>query len=87
MWIDKNPEADYTYGICSRRTLWQDTIRHCHGKMKRYNCNLALADLPEALERHCLFLNKFGLEVDGSVVTCLYEHLTSGLVNYKPQPK
>jgi hypothetical protein len=44
--------------------------------MKRYICNLALADLPEALEHDCLFLNKFDLSVDPTSVACLHQHWT-----------
>jgi hypothetical protein len=44
--------------------------------MKRYICNLALADLPEAFERDCLFLNKFDLGVDSASVACLHQHWT-----------
>jgi hypothetical protein len=69
-------------GLCVRRTLWEDTVRHCHGAMKRYNCNLAMADLPEALEKRCLFLNKFGVDIDGTVITCLHQHLTTAAQKY-----
>ena len=73
---DKSPTVDMNRGLCVRRTLWEDTVRHCRGKMKRYICNLSIGDYPEALEKPCLFLNKFGLDVDGSAITCLYQHLT-----------
>ena len=44
--------------------------------MKRYICNLALPDLPEAMERQCLFLNKFDLSVDPIPVACIHQYLT-----------
>ena len=64
-------------GLCVRRTLWEDTVKQCHGRMKRYICNLSLEDFPEVFEKNCLFLNKFGVDVDGSAITCLYQHLTT----------
>ncbi len=72
--LDKNPDLDFTQGICVRRTLWEESVRKCHGQMKRYICNFALNDLPEAMEKNCLFLNKFDLEVDPSAATCMYQH-------------
>ena len=73
---DTDLTLDYTQGICIRRTLWEDTVNYCHGKIKRYICNLALADFPEVFEHKCLFLNKFSVEVDGTAITCLHHHLT-----------
>ena len=74
---DQDLTEDYTQGICIRRTLWEDTVKYCHGKIKRYICNLALADFPEVFEQKCLFLNKFSVEVDGTAITCLHHHLTN----------
>ena len=74
---DTDLTQDYTQGICIRRTLWEDTVKYCHGKIKRYICNLALADFPEVFEQKCLFLNKFSVEVDGTAITCLHHHLTN----------
>ena len=74
---DTDLTQDYTQGICIRRTLWEDTVKYCHGKIKRYICNLALADFPEVFEHKCLFLNKFSVEVDGTAITCLHHHLTN----------
>ena len=73
---DTNPFNDYTNGLCIRRTLWEDTVKYCHGKIKRYICNLATADFPEVFEQKCLFLNKFSIEVDGTAVSCLHHYLT-----------
>ena len=77
---DTNSQLDMNRGLCIRRTLWEDTVKNCHGVMKNYNCNLAFADLPEVLERRCLFLNKFSVEVDGSIIACLHYHLTRNKV-------
>jgi len=48
---DKRPNLDLTHGLCVRRTLWEESVRQCHGRMKRYICNLALADLVNKLPR------------------------------------
>ena len=74
---DKSATLDMNRGLCVRRTLWEDTVKQCHGRMKRYICNLSLGDFPEAFEKNCLFLNKFGVDIDGSAITCLYQHLTT----------
>ena len=39
--------ANTTHGICVRRSLWH--MKSCHGEMKRCICNLALQDLPFAI--------------------------------------
>ena len=75
--LDTNHQKDMNRGLCIRRTLWEDTVKKCHGVMKNYNCNLALADLPEVFEKRCLFINKFSINVDGTVISCLHHHLTN----------
>ena len=78
---DTNPQLDMNRGLCIRRTLWEDTAQKCHGVMKNYNCNLALADLNEVFQKRCLFINKFSVNVDGTVISCLHYHLTHQIKN------
>ena len=87
----KSPSSYYQNDLCVRRSLWEENVKICHGKMKRYICNLAIDDFPEALLKdeeggssNCLFLNKFdlGLKKSSQAVSCLYFHLFESAVKY-----
>ncbi len=66
---------DTTQGICPRYSNWDSST--CGGKMKRWICNLGLEDLPEAISRKCIWINKFDLKSDPRPVLCLHQYLTS----------
>jgi hypothetical protein len=41
---DKNPESDYSHGLCVRRTLWEESVRQCHGRDQCYDSENIFAE-------------------------------------------
>ena len=66
-------DKDTTNGICPRYSNWNDT--NCKGLMKRWICNFAMGDVPNAINSGCIWMNKFDLNVDAEAVVCVREFL------------